>query len=85
LPCSADSGGDSAAIANAVFAEITINPKSMSRTAPGKMADFGKEKRRRKCKGELFVAVIPPSLTSSRRICNKFGFWSHEEINFLRE
>jgi hypothetical protein len=57
LPCAAESGGDSAAIANAVFAEATINPKSMSRTAPGKMADFGKEKRRRKCKGELFVLI----------------------------
>jgi hypothetical protein len=52
----------------------------MSRTAPGKMADFGKEKHRKK-----FVAVIPLSLTSSWRICNKFDFSNHEEINFLRE
>jgi len=45
------------------------------------MADFGKEKRRRKCKGELFVAVIPPSLTSSWGICNKFDFSNHQEIS----
>jgi hypothetical protein len=57
----------------------------MNRTAPSKIADFGKEKRRRKCKGEIFVAEIPPSLTSSWRICNKFDFSNHEEINFLRE
>jgi hypothetical protein len=57
----------------------------MSRTAPGKMADFGKEKHRRKCKGEHFALIIPQSLTSSWRICNKFGFSNHEEINFLRE
>jgi len=57
----------------------------MSRTALGKIADFGKEKRRRKCKGEIFVAEIPPSLTSSWRICNKFDFSNYEEINLLRE
>jgi len=49
------------------------------------MADFGNAKRRRKCKGELFVLVISRSLTSSRRICNKFDFSNHEEINFLHE
>jgi hypothetical protein len=57
----------------------------MSRTAIGKISYFVKEKRRRKCKGEIFVAEIPPSLTSSWRICNKFDFSNHEEINFLRQ
>jgi hypothetical protein len=78
LSCSADNGGDSAEVANAVSAQATNTQESTSRMARNKMPDFAKEKRRRKFKGELF-GLISRSLTGSWIFCNKIGFSNYNE------
>ena len=79
MSCSADNGGDSAEVANAVSAQATIAQESMSQIARSKMTDSEQEKRRRKCKGELFVLIIPASLTSSWIFCKRIGFSNYNE------
>ena len=78
MSCSADGGGDSAEVANAVSAKATITQESMSRRARNKIPTLAEEKRRRKYKGELF-GLIPRSLTSSWIFCNKIGFSNYNE------
>jgi len=80
VSCSADRGGDSAEVANAVSAKATIIQESMSRRARNKIPAFAEEKRRLKYRGELF-GLIPRSLTGSSIFCNKIGFSNYNEIN----
>ena len=63
MSCSADNGGDSAEVANAVSAQATITQESTSRMARNKIPDSAEEKRRRKFKGENFLVWFRLSLS----------------------
>src|SRR5438477_10223754 len=70
---SPDSGGDSTEVANAVSTQASISQENTSRMVRNKMPDFENQERGRKCKGELFVLIIPRSLSGSWVFCNQFG------------
>ena len=79
MSCSADNGGDSADVANAVSAQATITQESTSQMARNKMPDFAMEKRQRKFKGRTFFGLTPRSLTGSWIFCNKIVFSNYNE------